>query len=905
MKYPSSTASHSILLTRALPHAIVPTLLILVLAVVAAAQTTSTTGSDRITPIGLQAGAPAGSYSLSDFENINLYNGNLSFRLPLVHLGGRGTAGHTILQALNTKQWSVKLTETSSTQSYTPVQSPFGGAYTGYGVGKLEGRKSGFGLRSMTGCGGGYPPGKTFFATTLTTLTFKTADGTEYDLRDAASGGARIAVGSCPTAPFYDGASRGKVFISADGNATTFTSDTDIFDQTDIPQFMRTFSPSGLLVVRDGTRYRIDGGQVTSITDRNGNKVTFGADVTDSLGRTATVENFTNDPTYGLCDRIKFKGFGGAWRYIYIVWKDMLDPGVLRSDQTAKTRAQLFPELNGASSSGPFHMTVVSSVVLPDGRSYQFQYNSYGEVARVVLPTGGAIEYDMAAGSGVILGSTGQGDAYEIYRRLAERRTYTNGADASSLTNKTVYTRSTSGGTISWVQVEQFDGSGVMVTSAKHYFNGDPVTTLIQQLDWQLFPVDTYPDPLEGRETTTEIYNTNGVSATTVLQTAVNTWENGSTLGGFNINPRIGAVTTTLNDVNLVAKKTFAYDQCTGCNSYFNNQTDVYEYDFGPGGPGPLVRRTHTDFVTAANYVNFNGDPNQGAHIRSLPSLQWISSDLAGATRFSRTEFEYDNYSDDPRHKPLVSRTSITGHDAAYSASFTVRGNATGVTSYANASALTGPVTVSTQYDIAGNAVAAVDGMGKTSTVTFGDSFGGTFIPNTYAFAPTTSSPVPDPTGQYGSTTAFVTTSVFDFWTGKVTSTTDTNNQTSIVNYDDPLDRPTQAIRAVGTSLVNQTTIDYDDVARTITTTTDLNTNNDNALVSISFYDGLGRTFESRQYEGGTNYIATETKYDALGRPFKTSSPYRPWQSETAIWTTTTFDALGRVLTVTTPDARW
>ena len=41
---------------------------------------------------------------------------------------------------------------------------------------------------------------------------------------------------------------------------------------------------------------------------------------------------------------------------------------------------------------------------------------------------------------------------------------------------------------------------------------------------------------------------------------------------------------------------------------------------------------------------------------------------------------------------------------------------------------------------------------------------------------------------------------------------------------------------------------------------------------------------------------------DTMGRAHKTSNPFRPWQSETAIWTTTTFDPLGRVLTVTTPD---
>jgi YD repeat-containing protein len=64
----------------------------------------------------------------------------------------------------------------------------------------------------------------------------------------------------------------------------------------------------------------------------------------------------------------------------------------------------------------------------------------------------------------------------------------------------------------------------------------------------------------------------------------------------------------------------------------------------------------------------------------------------------------------------------------------------------------------------------------------------------------------------------------------------------------------------------------------------------------------MGRTIEQRQYEGGGDYIVTETQYDALGRAHKTSNPYRRWQNETAVWTTQAFDAIGRVVSVTTPD---
>jgi len=43
-------------------------------------QTTSNT--DGSTPLSLTPGAPAGSFALSGFDNVNLFNGNLNFHLP-------------------------------------------------------------------------------------------------------------------------------------------------------------------------------------------------------------------------------------------------------------------------------------------------------------------------------------------------------------------------------------------------------------------------------------------------------------------------------------------------------------------------------------------------------------------------------------------------------------------------------------------------------------------------------------------------------------------------------------------------------------------------------------------------------------------------------------------------------
>src|SRR6185295_10041283 len=97
----------------------------LVLAASGNAQTTTIAGTDQMTPSNLAAGSPAGSYPLSGFDNINLFNGNLNFRLPLLAAGGRGSAGFTMMLALNTKTWHVKRVSTfahgEETVTYTPT----------------------------------------------------------------------------------------------------------------------------------------------------------------------------------------------------------------------------------------------------------------------------------------------------------------------------------------------------------------------------------------------------------------------------------------------------------------------------------------------------------------------------------------------------------------------------------------------------------------------------------------------------------------------------------------------------------------------------------------------------------------------------------------------------------------
>jgi len=418
---------------------VLPGLLLVVSMIDVSAQTTSTT--DGTTPSGIAPGSPAGSYALSKLDNINLYNGNLNFALPLLQIGGRGTAGYEMMVPLNVKSWHVQkiYDRTNDAYKYRPTQNQWVmGA--GLSPGALTGRQLGVDYQP-TACFGGYNY-PDYPTKSITTLTFVSPGETEHELRDVNTNGQPLPRVSC-----FVGASRGTVFATTDGSSITFVSDTSITDQ--IVTTAQTFYPSGYLLFSNGTRYRIDSGRVSWIRDRNGNQVTFAYDtnsrlsnITDSLNRQITLTYGGSDPAYYT--DISYKGLGGIARTIRVNYTTLSN--ALRPGYAIQIYGQLFPELYSsypvdASINNSSNPSVLSSVTLPDGRQYGFLYNSYGELARLELPTGGAIEHDMVPGSGVIAYSPT--DDYEIYRRVAERRVYPDGSTGNTFEGRVTFTAST------------------------------------------------------------------------------------------------------------------------------------------------------------------------------------------------------------------------------------------------------------------------------------------------------------------------------------------------------------------------------------------------------------------------------------------------------------------------------
>jgi len=396
--------------------------------------------TDGTTPSGMAPGAPIGAYPLSGFEHINYYNGGLNVVLPLLTLGGRGGAQFTVPLSPSAPHWqiigspidvngngTVRWSYSASNPWWEVVDSMPN--YTAGGLSPRIIKESPIIAYTTQGI-----PYVSFYGSIKACLTFTAPDGTEYNFYDQkGNGGAQGVPNDSEQANF------GKVFIGLHNSGATFVSDSDILATGSLlPE-----SPpiNGWLHLPNGTRYRICGDWVCKIVDRNGNSIDLEIDyghgrvtkITDSLNREVTFAYDVNmGGEYGTGDLISYKGFGGSPRIIRVTRTTLSN--ALRQGFSI---GNLFPQLSGSNGENPSKMA--KTLWLPDGRKYEFRYNNFGEVARIELPTGGAIEYDYAAGvvgvpSNGLVGPWADAATYApntvldnipgVYRRMVTRRVY-------------------------------------------------------------------------------------------------------------------------------------------------------------------------------------------------------------------------------------------------------------------------------------------------------------------------------------------------------------------------------------------------------------------------------------------------------------------------------------------------
>lgn len=881
--------------------------------------TVTSSASDERTPTALEAGThPLGSFGGSDFDSVNLFNGNLAMTIPLVSLGGRNGAGVGLSLSYNAKTWRVERQDVFTKPSETPTGSTFNAT-----------RKSIDGSEPVLRPGWKFNEGRAFFrysgyapvphcnnttkfySAVMTRLTFTSPDGTEYELIDEWTNGAPQPLdgGGCDP---KTGRSRGRVWRTVDGTAATFVSDTVIFDFplgpfVDPVNDIGPVPATGWMYLRDGSRMRLDNGFVVSRQDSNGNVVNYTYELdamnkpvgnliglTDSLGRTISI---AYNPTAGVLARITWAGIGGATKTIDILKASMST--ALRSDMAILDGSQLF--LGAGYTAGPFDPSVISGIRLQSGHEWKFKYNSWAEIARVEMPSGGAIEYDFAEdftdGGGNpthgVIPQVQYGNS--IFRRVERRKVYPNGGTTTAdLEHKTSYSNPATQPVVE----QQLDAAGNVLAKTEHWFYGSPLDGLTKTYGVTIGVTNTKLKPWkDGREYKTVRFDQGTPKQTAEMEwTQVDdfTWVGGSpAVDNYPANgSRVATQTTTLREgtsATLVSKVETEYDDDPLRDYNFNNVKWQTVYDFGSGAPGAPVRRSASTYETSVAYTDVGviSDPDSTAHLRSLVTSTEVQRYKSGSwDPETRVEMEYDVYNTSTGHAPLqaysFSPTDPTRNPHfASGTSEARRGNVTRIRTGIGAEVITSYV----QYDIVGNAVVAIDPRGTAATVTY---------PAPYAYPTQWSTPV---TEVDGSATTFIRTATYDPSTGAVLTTTGLNpSETVSYTYNDPLDRLTQTTRPAGAGF---STYGYSAPGSTLSVTESARFDATTTLTTTSEFDGLGRVRKTTRNDIGTGTVVSETTYDALGRAMVVTNPYRPGLNETSDGSTrTTYDQLSRVTRV-------
>jgi hypothetical protein len=170
-----------------------------------------------------------------------------------------------------------------------------------------------------------------------------------------------------------------------------------------------------------------------------------------------------------------------------------------------------------------------------------------------------------------------------------------------------------------------------------------------------------------------------------------------------------------------------------------------------------------------------------------------------GSTQEARTEFEYDVYTSDGSHAPLITNVGMTMYNSnrfsLFNPQFEPRGNVTKVRRW-----IAGTTYAETysQYDNGGNVLRVKDPLGRFTQISYSDNYGDGTNPDAGAAGPN------------GSTFAFPTTvtnalsqvtkNQYNYTRGAPTGMKDPNLVITRAEYNDPYDRATRVTAGYGLS---------------------------------------------------------------------------------------------------------
>jgi RHS repeat-associated protein len=825
---------------------------------------------------------PHGSYHGSDVDTVSIMNGNVTVHIPFpAEYPQRGGSLHdTMIMVGAAKGWKLISIPNSTEMAWAPSRAFMGASdnlHPAHIRTLLQTTASGQTIQSVTN------------------NALVTWDGSTHPLMDVSSG-KQIAFESTDASGWHISMSSPNQYgipqnaIITDRAGTQYTVSGYRAYQTcgggAVPLFSSEGGHPPLQTPNGGLPLTISQcemvGVMPMVADANGNTfsiLTSGIDVTDTMGRhTASVPPTLYVDGFGTASTPNSNPPGCVGAYSFYGSGTISYPGVngnletilvCYANFTIQTAFGLpndaeFPNATAGGDNTP--AVFISSIVLPDGSSWVFNYDSYANFTYIGLPLGGSISYQWAT---VAFPSF---SGFSPASRTVTQRTIT---DNNGHTHVWKYHWLSSqnnplsvGGTFTNVITDPLGNDTVHVFT---HFQAD--------LNFYETTTRTYQGPYTGGALLKEVDT--GYQGTTVGDSA-------DGIHGAVLPISIQTTVYPSGKVNLIQTSYDAAltDPTSGTASYGKVVTEQ-EYDWDTGKHGPLLRETDTTYKwqVDSDYLT--------AHFLDLPASV-VVKDGSGCA-LSETDYTYDESA------YLTPSNIIAQHT---SPPLGVRGNLTTTTRWLASAATCNPkggtpiVSHTNWYDT-GEVYQQIDPLGKTTTHTYDPAYVGAFPTQTC-----------NPAGQCVSGT-------YDFTTGLLTSFTNMNAtaqaggntpgdsaHTTFYAYDlmsrmtsatfppDPANGGAQA----------QTTFRYPTpitLPFTVTRSESIAPGLTDSFTTT--FDGLGRVYKT-QHPLPNGVAEVDTTYDGLDHVVSVTNPYFSTGDATYGTVQSQYDALGRVMQVTDQD---
>lgn len=576
-----------------------------------------------------------------DHGFINLANGNLHLEIPIAAYAQRGNP-----KALNTRLvydsrlWMVRTDPVTQARSWAPSVPSIGvGVFGGFRL--ITDGESGSPTFSQDVVTCGFVNGQPRFKTTYSGYSYQEPSGTFHRTANAFK-----LINKDP---------------SCTGPASTPNGSAYAVDNSGFKIVVTNYTSV--------TVYAPDGSQVFPVLqDTNGNfystaagqNITF-RNVVDTLGRIPVVPTFSGNQIF--LDYLCLQGCNPSNG----------DRTRVTINFSSPSWATQFNQSGVGEYSGPGG--AIDSIVFPDGGSYHFQYDSYGQITSITLPTGGQATYG-----------------------------YTNFTDYQGNVNRWVTSRVADGQSWSFTPLNQACSTApcpMQVTVTTPPYNDGTSTAS----DTRVYLFSVQNQGTSSGSWNTQIQYFRGAASGSPILTK-------NTDYGL---PSTCPATPGFSGIPVVIRDTLTWPAGSGtlskkaeyCYDTFSNRTVDKEWDYQPNGnfAANPDREVDNVYVTDANYVGAN-------LIRLLKSSTTLNN--AGAMVAQR-QYGYDETALQP--------TSVATHHLNATGP---RGNLTSDSKWLNTTNTL--VTNNTKWYDTGELYQVIDPLGHSATFSYDVAFAGAYI---------------------------------------------------------------------------------------------------------------------------------------------------------------------------------